>query len=483
MVISTLPIAAQEQELALLSSQELFLDHLKELLDAYEDSESETSYYSAQDTRDRIAFGIQDTPLPPNKLLEMLKEIVRRTPKTANETFYNQLYGGKEDLAILTDMMVARMNNSMYTYKVAGPHVLIEQEVLRKACDVLGFSSGEGIFCPGGSLANLVAMMLARNSCNPKIRNHGLDGHTYVAYTSEQGHYSIRKNAGIIGIGRNNVREVPVNSRGEMLVEAFRALVEDDLAAGLTPFFVNLTAGTTTLGALDDVTALSAIARANNLWVHVDGSYGASVLLSKKRAMLLRNIGLANSVAWNAHKMMGVPLSCSMLLCSNKGLLAKNFSEIADYLFQEDTDDLNPGTKSLQCGRRNDAFKVWSLWKQLGNDGFEQRIEKQFLLRDQAVNMIESEPVFELIMKPALLNVCFRHRDVDSETICSALDKQGLGKVGHGTFKGRDFIRLVIVNPELTTVDIDKFLLSIKAVADNSLSLSREHLDHDVLQP
>jgi len=324
------------------------------------------------------------------------------------------------------------------------------------------------MFCPGGSLANLVAMMLARNIRNPEIRNHGLDGHTYVAYTSEQGHYSIKKNAGIIGIGRNNVREVPVNSRGEMLLDAFRNLVEKDLAAGLTPFFVNLTAGTTTLGAFDDVTALSAIARANNLWVHVDGSYGASVLLSKKRATLLRSTGLANSVTWNAHKMMGVPLSCSMLLCRNKGLLAKSFSEIADYLFQEDTDDLNPGVKSLQCGRRNDAFKLWALWKQLGNDGFEQRIEKQFLLRDQVVGMIESDPAFELIMKPALLNVCFRHRRVDSEAICSALDKQGLGKVGHGTFEGSSFIRLVIVNPDLTTRDIEKFLITIKTVADNN---------------
>lgn len=449
------------------SATKVFMDQLEDLIDTFDKSESVSTYYSPRAIRKSVPLHIQDEPLPPGRLMEILKEIIIRTPKTANQSFYNQLYGGKEDVAVIADMMVARMNNSMYTYKVSGPHILIEQEVLRKACDVIGFAHGEGMFCPGGSLANLVAMMLARNTCNPDIRDHGVSGKTYVAYTSEHGHYSIKKNAGIIGTGRNNVREVAVNARGEMIAEEFGQLVEQDIAAGLTPFFVNLTAGTTLLGAFDNVAKLSAIAKARNIWIHVDGSYGASVLLSKKRAALLRDIELVDSVAWNAHKMMGVPLTCSMLLSKEKGLLAKNFSEISDYLFQEDTDELNPGIRSLQCGRRNDAFKVWVLWKQLGNNGFEQRIEKQFQLRDQVVTMIEAEPAFELAMQPALLNICFRHRDVDSDIICSALDKQGLGKVGYGTLREQSFIRLVIINPHLTAEDIKKFLVTIKTVAEN----------------
>jgi len=314
-----------------------FIDQLRDLLEVFEASEGDSTYYSPQAVRDSVPLSIQDDPLSADALMNILKTVVVSTPKTANMRFYNQLFGGKEDVAVIADMMVARMNNSMYTYKVAGPHVLIEQEVLRKACDVIGFAEGEGMFCPGGSLANLVAMVLARNTLNPGVADRGFTGDTYIAYTSEQGHYSIRKDAGIIGIGRNNVREVPVNARGEMSAEHLDALVQQDVEAGLVPFFVNATAGTTALGAFDDVTAISAIAKAHNLWVHVDGSYGASVLLSKRRAALLRGVEFADSVTWNAHKMMGVPLTCSMLLSRKSGILAGNFSEIADYLFQENT--------------------------------------------------------------------------------------------------------------------------------------------------
>lgn len=444
-----------------------FINQLQLLIDAYENSEAEREFFPPEAIRERIPLAIQDDPLSEDILLDMLQAIVRRTPKTSNPVFFNQLFGGKENLAVIADMMVARMNNSMYTYKVAGPHVLIEHEILKKACSVIGFTEGDGVFCPGGSIANLVAMVLARNSCDSSIRDQGLTRNSYIAYTSVEGHYSTKKNAGVLGIGRNNVREVGVNNHGEMLADEFGMLLQKDLAAGLTPFFVNLTAGTTVLGAFDDVTAISEIARAHNVWVHVDGSYGASVLLSKHRASLLAGVELADSVSWNPHKMMGVPLTCSMLLSKSRGLLAENFAEVSDYLFQEDTDELNPGIKSLQCGRRNDAFKVWALWKQLGNKGFEQRIEDQFKLRDETVALVNADPEFKLVIEPASLNVCFRHLSVASDKICSALDKQGLGKVGHGSFNGQHFIRMVIVNPHLDAEDIENFLTTIKQVASD----------------
>ncbi len=447
------------------ATSQSFMDQLQALIDAYDSSEADGTFYSPEAIRECVPLTLQDDPLSQDELLDILKAIVIRTPKTANRIFFNQLFGGKEDLAVLADMMVARMNNSMYTYKVAGPHVLIEHELLRKACEIIGFADGEGTFCPGGSMGNLVAMILARHATNPDIRDHGLAANTYVAYTSTQGHYSIKKNAGVLGIGRKNVREIAVNSRGEMLVDEFSQQLRKDLAAGFTPFFVNLTAGTTVLGAFDDVTAFSAVAKAHKLWLHVDGSYGASVLMSRKRAALLPDISLADSVCWNPHKMMGVPLTCSMLLCKTRGLLAENFAEVSDYLFQEETDELNPGTKSLQCGRRNDGFKLWALWKQLGNLGFEKRLEEQFLLRDELVAMINADAAFELILEPALLNVCFKYRGVASDAICSTLDKRGLGKIGHGTFNSQHFIRMVVVNPELGPDDLADFLGRIKMVA------------------
>jgi len=110
------------------SSRKEFMDQLDDLIDSYDKSESDSSYYSQHDTHSSIPLHIQDEPLPAEELLEILKAVIVRTPKTSNQSFYNQLFGGREDMAVMADMLVARMNNSMCTYKVAGPQVLIRRK-------------------------------------------------------------------------------------------------------------------------------------------------------------------------------------------------------------------------------------------------------------------------------------------------------------------------------------------------------------------
>ena len=133
--------------------------------------------------------------------------------------------------------------------------------------------------------------------------------------------------------------------------------------------------------------------------------------------------------------MMNVPLLAAVLLVKDPKILHKNFNENADYLFQMDDEDLNPANKSIQCGRRNDAFKVWTALKYLGEEGYEKRINTEFDNAKYAVSVIKKDKDLELICEPECVNVCFQVKGKPASKICEILDKQGLIKVSYGNWR------------------------------------------------
>ncbi len=408
---------------------------------------------------------LQDQGREFEQVLEALRQVVLGTPSSASPRFFNQLFGGREPVATLAEILTTLTNTSMYTYKVAGPQILIEREVLARMASKVGFGDGEGIFVPGGSMANMVAMVIARNEAVEGLREHGVGAATMVAYTSDHGHYSTRKNAGLTGIGRGNLKEVATNSAGRMDVKHLRRLIRQDRAAGRLPFFINATAGTTVLGAFDPIRKIADVASDEGIWLHVDGALGGSVLLSERHRDLLVGSECADSFSWNAHKMMGVPLSCSVVLLKEKGLLSKSFNESASYLFQADEDELNPGTRSLQCGRRNDALKLWAAWLYHGDEGYGARVDRLFDLAGYAVSQIDDDPDLVLTTVPQSINVCFEVRGRSTAAICECLDAEARLKISHGVVFGRRIIRLVCINPDLDEADIDRVFEEIKTVA------------------
>ena len=250
-----------------------------------------------------------------------------------------------------------------------------------------------------------------------------------------------------------------------MDVDALHKTIRDDRARGCRPLLVNATAGTTVLGAFDPLREIAALTREEGLWMHVDGALGGSFLLCESARELLDGSELSDSFTWNAHKMLGVPLSCSAILLRRRGLLHKHLDETADYLFQAHTDDLNPGTRSLQCGRRNDALKLWAAWQFHGDRGYDARLRRVLSLAHYAAQRIQDDPELSLVGWPESINVCFDVRETPSEKICDRLDQEGRLLIGHGRVNGRCAIRLVCVNPDLTEDDIDVVLNEIKRAA------------------
>src|SRR5690606_9625364 len=252
--------------------------------------------------------------------------------------------------------------------KAAGVQVLIEREITSRMAQMAGFPDGEGVFAPGGSMSNFAAMLIAREEKLPGTRERGVNatgaggaggnGGPAIVYTSADAHYSIAKSMNMLGLGRGNLRKVMTDADGRMDPADLRAQIESDRVAGFAPIMVIATAGTTVRGAFDPLPQLAEVAREFDLWLHVDGAFGTSVLLSDKHRHLMQGSELADSLVWDAHKVMGAPLTCSVARTKQRGLFEKHIGEDAEYLFQDDDAELNPGTRSLQCGRRNDALKL-----------------------------------------------------------------------------------------------------------------------------
>lgn len=399
------------------------------------------------------------------EVLDLLREVIKRTPQTSNRRFFNQLFAGRAPMATAGEILASLLNVSMYTYKVGGPNILLEWELLKKMCALAGFENGDGTFLPGGSLANLVGMVLGRNRALPGFREKGAQGHRLTMYVSAHGHYSVRKNAGLIGIGRDNCIDVPVDEDGRMRADELERIIQRDIADGALPAVVIATSGTTVRGSFDPIPELAEVCKKYNIWLHVDGAVGGTLLLHKEYRNRLNGLELADSLTWDAHKMMGVPLTCSALLVRDPEILFHSFKEVAEYLFQSDSDHLNPGNRSIQCGRRNDALKLWTAWQRLGDQGWHDRVQRQMELAQYAAKRIRQHPELELCEEPPFVTVCFTVPGCSSAEICEKLHVDGDAVIGYGAYKDQQSIRLVTMNPNVTNEEIDELLENVARAA------------------
>lgn len=421
---------------------------------------------------DTIDLSLNESAMIDDDFKDVLKDVLIATPKTATNLFFNQLFGGRQSKAVLGDLLAVLLNNSMYTYKVAGPLVGIEQEIIRQSCNLIGYGSqSNGTFPTGGSMSNYMALIMGRDAKDPNCR---LDGMTkpMIIYTSKESHYSNAKNASFAGIGRNNIRYIKADAHGKMIPEQLEAQIKEDIQNGGIPTYVNATAGTTVLGAFDPIDKIADITEKYNMWLHVDGAYCGSVIFSEKYKHLIKGVERSNSFSYNAHKMLGTPLTCSIILVNDKKQLHDSFSNDADYLYQTDGDDFNLGKTSFQCGRRNDALKFWTLWKSVGKVGLEKIVDQQFDLANVALDYIRSNSDYTLYSFDDSISICFNYKNIDPTTLCTALYEYQITVVGFGSFEEDTFIRLVTINANNEKVDILNFFKVLENFVEKTPNLT-----------
>jgi sulfinoalanine decarboxylase/sulfinoalanine decarboxylase/aspartate 1-decarboxylase len=438
------------------SDLELF-NELVEVLINEEEKHPVADRIDANELYDAIDLSLNPSAMVDEEFKTVLKEVLVSTPKTATNLFFNQLFGGRQSKAILGDLLAVMLNNSMYTYKVAGPQVGIEQEIIRQSCELVGYGSqSNGTFPTGGSMSNYMALVMARDAKDSNCRSEGMRK-PLVVYTSKESHYSNAKNVSFAGIGKNNIRYIQADAKGRMIPENLEAQIIEDISNGFIPTYVNATAGTTVLGAFDPIDEIADITEKYNIWLNVDGAYFGSVIFSAKYKHLVKGVERSNSFSYNAHKMLGTPLTCSIILVNDKKHLHDSFSNEADYLYQTDGDDFNLGKTSFQCGRRNDALKFWTLWKSVGTNGLEQIVDRQFELANVALEYTQNNPDYTVYSFDDSVSICFNYKNIEPMALCTALYEDQITVVGFGAFRDETFVRLVTINANNTKKDILNF--------------------------
>lgn len=445
--------------------------HLVQLLLKKEQDEPVAYPIPSQDLFDLIDLKLTDEGLSDEELYKRLEILIQKTPKTASKLFFNQLFAGRKSKAVLGDLIAVVLNTSMYTYKVAGPMVGVEKSLIQSVCDLIGFpKNAEGTITSGGSMSNFMAMVMAKDAYDAQIKHNGIQ-QKLIIYTSKECHYSIEKNAALAGIGRKQVRFIKTNAEGEMDLQDLTFQIKEDERNGFAPFFLNLTAGTTVLGAFDPIDAATEICRKHKLWMHVDGAYCGGIIFSQKYKRFLKGIEKADSFVLNGHKMLGTPMTCSILVTRDKKNLNDSFASEADYLFQSDDDSFNLGKTSFQCGRRNDALKLWTLWKSIGTKGMESLVNHQFDLANYARTYIKSNADYQLYSFDNSISVCFNYKGIDAKLLCEQLYRKGKILVSHGSSSGNSFVRLVTINSDNTFDDIQHFFETLEDFVKNNKTL------------
>jgi sulfinoalanine decarboxylase len=448
-------------------------NELVEVLISEEDKNPVAERIDSSKLYDSIDLSLSESAIIDEDFKTLLRDVLISTPKTATNLFFNQLFGGRQSKAVLGDLLAVMLNNSMYTYKVAGPQVGIEQEIIRQSCDLIGYGSkSNGTFPTGGSMSNYMALVMGRDAKDPLCRLNGMSK-PLIIYTSEECHYSNAKNASFAGIGKNNIRYIKADSKGRMIPEKLEEQIIEDLENGVIPTYVNATAGTTVLGAFDPLNEIADITEKYNIWLHVDGAYCGSVIFSERYKHLVEGVERSNSFSYNAHKMLGTPLTCSILLVNDKKHLHDSFSNDADYLYQTDGDDFNLGKTSFQCGRRNDALKFWTLWKSLGTIGLKKIVEQQFDLANVALDYIRSNPDYTLYSFDDSISVCFNYKNIEPMALCTALYEHQITVVGFGSFEEDTFVRLVTINANNEKQDILNFFKVLEGFVTKTPNLPR----------
>ncbi|KAF3251357.1 hypothetical protein TWF192_004853 [Orbilia oligospora] len=382
-------------------------------------------YHSPEDLTDILSSTLS-LPLKPagrSGILSTLESILKYSVNTSAPGFLDKLYSAPVAPGVAADLILSVLNTNLHVYQVSPVLTLIEKHVARSLAALFGFTGPRsgGVSVQGGSASNTTSIVIARNTLYPKTKVEGnhADGLKLVMFTSAHGHYSIEKAAQMCGFGSAAAIPVPVDKvTGRMIPEELERLILEAKEKGQTPFYVNATAGSTVLGSFDPFTEIATIARKYNMWFHIDGAWGGSFVFSEKlRRQFLAGAELADSIAINPHKMMGVPVTCSFLLGKDLELFQKANTLKAGYLFHDRDGDDAEGWRepydladlTLQCGRRGDSLKLFLAWQYYGTKGYEQLVERAHKVAEHMVGIAAASENFKLVSTnpPPCLQVCF----------------------------------------------------------------------------
>jgi glutamate/tyrosine decarboxylase-like PLP-dependent enzyme len=378
--------------------------------------------------------------------------------------FFGYVLGSGEPVGALGELLAGVLNQNVTAWRSAPAAISIEHAVVGWLADAVGCAGFAGSLCGGGSAANLMALAMAREAKLPANETGARPG---VVYASEQVHMSIPKAIALLGIGRKNLRLIPVDDAFRMRTDALEAAIAEDRRSGRTPIAIVATVGTVATGAIDPLQEIADIARRETLWLHVDGAYGGLAALAVPEKFA--GLSGADSLSLDAHKWLYQPLDCGCLLYRDPAMAREAFSHSGDYvrtLNQDPQEAFAFFEESMELSRRFRALKLWMSLQYHGRRAFREAIARDLRHAQLLAETVASHPELELLAPVPLSAVCFRHRAKDNEAILRRVIARGRVYLSNATIDGRFALRACFVNHRTRPEDVRAIVSEVMAAAD-----------------
>lgn len=394
--------------------------------------------------------------------------------RPASPRFFGYVFGSGEPIAALGQFAAAVLHQSVAAWRSGPSASAIERTVVRWLAAAIGCAGFSGSLTLGGSSANLMALCMAREAKAP-ANETGVRAAT--VYCSIEAHMSIAKAAALLGLGYNAVRLIPVDRDFRMGTVDLREAIARDLASGKIPIAVVASAGTTATGSIDPLRDIAAICREFNLWLHVDGAYGALAAMAIPEAF--DGMPLADSISLDPHKWLYQPTGCGCILYRDPADARRAFSHSADYARVLSSDPIEGFAffeESIELSRPFRALSLWLSLRYHGLRAFQQSIRDDLRLAQILADAVDAQPDLERLAPVALSAVCFRYTgetaghdalnlDELNRNILNSVIRRGRVYISNASINGNFALRACVVNHRTTDDDVKSVVSEVLAAA------------------
>jgi len=425
--------------------------------------------------RAQLASGEAQPPADLAELLGRFDELIQQSLDRGQNLHHPKYVGHQVPAALplagLFDAVTTVTNQVMAIYEMGPWATAVERAVVNQLGETIGFPSGQftGLVTSGGSLANLTALLTARNVALGESWSRGLSSHgpAPVLVTHAEAHYCVTRSAGILGLGTDQVVPVPLDERRRMDPNALEKVLADLRKKGTPIVAVSAAACATPTGAFDPLIDIAEVCRRHEVWLHVDAAHGGAACFSTKHRHLVEGLQLADSVVCDAHKMMFMPALCALVFYRNADHRYAAFEQTAPYLFDPSAPGMavyDNGISNLECTKRAAAMGLWGVWSTFGSRLFEALVDSTFDLGLEFYELLAEQTDFEPFCRPECNIVVFRYlpaeiRDRSPKEIDlfqlqlrRTVIQSGDYYLVQTRLDDRSYLRTTIINP-LTTIE------------------------------
>ncbi len=414
----------------------------------------------------RVSEPPPEDPAPYGPLFDQLeRDIFPNTMHVDHPRFFAFVPGPGNYVSVMAEALSAGHNTFVGTWlggSAAAAIEIVTIDWLRQLC---GFpQSAKGLFVSGGTMANVTALAVARKvMLDDRLENA-------LVYLSDQAHSSLEKALRVLGFLPDQIRRIASDENYRLAPNDLSAAITQDRAAGKRPFCIVANAGTTNTGAIDPLPQLRKICDDQQMWLHVDGAYGAAAVLCEEGRRLLHGLELADSLSLDPHKWLFQPFEAGCVLLRNGAHLRDTFRILPDYLqdVHRNTEEINFTDLGIQLTRSFRALKVWLSFKVFGIAAFRESIARGFRLAELAETYLRQTPDWEIVSPAQMAVVCFRYKPGDDalhSALVDAMLKDGFALATSTTLRGQTVLRMCTINPLTTESDIEQTIEKIDTLA------------------